>query len=288
MRCLLFPEFIEDVAKRHGYQLILCNGGEDHAGDQESIDLAVRKAVEGLMITSSILSPRSLRILEERRLPVVLVDTCVKSVNFDAVRSDNAIGAKLLVQHLAQLGHRRICLVNGPANAPLAIDRAEGFRKALAEFDLEWDKDLISWGGWNSDDAERRALALFSTRRDVTAVVGGTFHMTIGVVRAFRQLGMKLPGDVALVSFNDLSLAAEIDPFLTALSQPTSTLGRIAADLLVERIKGQYTGLSRDVALAPSLVVRRSSGAALSRTTERAANPSCKKAFPASEPATSN
>ena len=92
--------------------------------------------------------------------------------------------------------------------------------------------------------------------------------MAIGALRSLRRHQRRVPEDVALVSFNDLELAAEIDPFLTVLSQPIESMGRIAMGLLLERINQRYLGEPRDVVLSPKLVVRRSCGATLrDRTT---------------------
>ena len=93
-----------------------------------------------------------------------------------------------------------------------------------------------------------------------SAVIGANIFMTIGAIRALRRRKLRIPDDIALVSFNDLELAAEIDPFLTALSQPIYTMGRIAMGLLIDRIQHKGGEPVRDVVLSPNLVVRRSCG----------------------------
>jgi LacI family transcriptional regulator len=105
-----------------------------------------------------------------------------------------------------------------------------------------------------------RTEAIMAQAPEFSAVIGANIFMTIGAIRALRRQGRRIPDDVALVSFNDLDLAAEIDPFLTALSHPIYTMGRIAMGLLLDRIQHRDSGPVRDVVLSPSLIIRRSCG----------------------------
>jgi DNA-binding LacI/PurR family transcriptional regulator len=119
-----------------------------------------------------------------------------------------------------------------------------------------------SWGPWFIEDAERRVDALIASGQRFTAIVAANLYMAIGARRALRKARIRIPEDVSLVSFNDHDVAAELSPFLTALSQPIYSMGRIAMGLLLDRISGAYSGESRDVILSPSLVVRYSFGPA--------------------------
>ena len=135
------------------------------------------------------------------------------------------------------------------------------YRATLAEAGVDYDPDLVSWGQWFTEDAEQRTEGLLAKGLKFSAVIGANIFMTIGAIRALRRRKLNIPNDVALVSFNDLDLAAEIDPFLTVLSQPIYTMGRIAMGLLVDQIQQRGAGPVRDVVLSPSLIVRRSCGA---------------------------
>jgi LacI family transcriptional regulator len=254
---------VEEIANSNGFQILLGNNDDNQLKERNYIELMVASAIEGMIITPSVDSRTAYRILADRGIPIVFVDRVVGGFGADTVRSDDYRGAKLLVDHLASLGHRRVALVNGHSRTSVAMDRAAGFKNAVVHSGLDLDERLISWGPWVIEDAERRVNELVESGAEFSAIIAGNLYMAIGTLRALRRQGLRVPEDVALVSFNDLELAAEINPFLTVLSQPIYSLGRIAMGLLLDRINGKYSGEPRDVVLSPSLVVRESCGAKL-------------------------
>jgi LacI family transcriptional regulator len=251
---------VEDVANSNGFHIMLGNTDENTVKEKSYIELMVANAVEGMIIAPSSTSSKSYRLLAERRIPTILVDRVVKGFVSDTVRSDDHKGAELLTRHLLDLGHQRIALINGHPETSVAIDRDRGYRVTLERAGIPYDPALVSWGPWFTEDAERRVETMLSSGIRPTAVIGANIFMTIGAIRAFRARGMTAPQDFALVSFNDLDLAAEIDPFLTVLSQPIYSIGRIAMGLLIDRIRNKATEPPRDVVLSPSLIVRKSCG----------------------------
>lgn len=252
---------VEDVANASGYHIMLGNTDEKTSKERSYIELMVGNAVEGMIIAPSSTSSKSYRLLAERNIPTVLVDRVVKGFVSDTVRSDDRKGAELLTEHLLSLGHRRIAFINGHPETSVAIDRDAGYRATLAKAGVAYDPDLVSWGQWSTEDAEVRTEAILAKGLNLSAVIGANIFMTIGAIRVLRRRKLNVPNDVALVSFNDLDLAAEIDPFLTVLSQPIYTMGRIAMGLLVDQIQQRGAAPVRDVVLSPSLVIRRSCGA---------------------------
>jgi LacI family transcriptional regulator len=254
---------VEEVANQNKFQILLGNNNEDQEKERQYVELMVANAIEGVIMTPSAnYSRRTYKVLEEQRIPTVLVDRTVTGFRADTVRSDDIGGAKLLVDHLVELGHQRIAFVNGNRHTSVAVDRGEGFTRAMAAAGLRADERLMSWGPWFIEDAERRVDALITSRHRFTAVVAANLYMAIGTLRALRKRQIRVPEDVSLVSFNDHDVAAELSPFLTALSQPIYSMGRIGMGLLLERIRGAYSGDPRDVVLSPTLVMRRSSGPA--------------------------
>lgn len=252
---------VEEVAAEHGFNLLIGNTNENPSREQSLVELMVANAVEGVIITPAGGSARSFKSLASRKIPTVFVDRTVPGFSADSVCSDDRKGAALLVEHLAQLGHKRIALINGHMNTSVARDRAAGFREAMERLGLDYQDQLVSSGLWTIESAESRMTSLLGSRENFTAVVGANLYMSIGVLRSLRQLGRSVPGDLSLVSFNDLELAAEIDPFLTVLSHPIQTMGRVAMNLLTERINGRYQGTPRALLLSPQLIVRQSTGA---------------------------
>jgi LacI family transcriptional regulator len=251
---------VEDVANANGLQVILGNTDESVAKETAYVELMVSTRVEGVIVAPAGRSAKSLKPLLATAVPTVLVDRSLKDFPADVVRGDGLGGAQTLTQHLLRLGHQRIALINGHLHTSVARDREAGYRKALSDAGLEIDGSLISSGTWFIDDAEERAAAILATPNPPTAIVATNNFMAIGALRALRKRGLSSPTDVALVSFDDIEDAAEIDPFLTALSQPAYTMGTLAMQLLLERINGTFRGTPREIILSPQLLVRRSCG----------------------------
>lgn len=278
---LLVPEIIngfyttlsrgaEDVASESGYQLILGNTDEKPEKERAYVELMAASRVEGVIVASTGRSKKPLKPLIDHKIPTVLVDRVVDGFDVDIVRGDNYNGAVTLTKHLIALGHDRIALVNGDARTSAATERLAGYQAALEQAGIAYDESRVSNGDWFIEDAERRVELMLGSGVPFTAVFGANNFMAIGALRALRRRGLRVPEDVALVSFDDIEIAAEIDPFLTVMAQPAYAMGRLAMNMLLERIGGKYDGAARDLVLTPKLVVRRSCGSAMPAAADRA------------------
>lgn len=252
---------VEDVANANGLHLIIGNTDEKPEKERIYAELMVASRVEGVIVASAGRSAKPLRLLVEREVPTVLVDRVVDGFNADIVRGDSYNGAIVLTNHLISLGHTDIALINGDPETSAAVDREAGYREALRRAGIKVDDRRVSNGTWFIDDAEARVDRLLRQKVPVSAIFGANNFMAIGALRALRRHGLGVPKDVALVSFDDVEVAAEIDPFLTVMAQPVYSMGTLAMGLLLERMGQKYLGPSREVVLTPRLVVRRSCGA---------------------------
>ncbi len=271
---LLIPEIInsfyttlargaEDAANANGLQMIIGNTDERPEKEKIYAELMVSSRVEGVVVASSGSSAKPLRLLIERNVPTVLVDRVVPGLQADIVRGDSFGGALTLTEHLIGLGHRDIALINGHPDTSAAIDREAGFREAMRRAGLPIDESRLSNGSWFIEDAQTRVATMLDGKVPMTAIFGANNFMAIGALRALRDRGFRVPEDVALVSFDDVEVAADINPFLTVMAQPAHSMGKLAMGLLLERINGQYTGEPRELVLTPRLKVRASCGARL-------------------------
>lgn len=252
---------VEDVANAHGLHVILGNTDEDTAKEKTYVDLMVATRVDGIILAPAGRSGRHLRALQERGVPAVVIDRSVEGFKADFVRGDSYNGARQLTQHLLDLEHRRIAFINGDPETSSARDREAGFRASLASAGVAPDERWVSHGTWFIDDAAERTERLLVDAPGFTAIFAANNFMAIGALRALRRHGQRVPDDIALVCFDDVEIAAEIDPFLTVMAQPAYTMGTLAAQLLLERMSGRFTGSARELVLTPSLLVRRSCGA---------------------------
>ena len=252
---------VEDVANASGLQVILGNTDESVAKERAYVELMISTRVDGVIIAPAGRTAKPLKPLLASAVPTVLVDRSVAEFPADVVRGDSLAGAQTLTRHLLALGHRSIALINGHRDTSVARDREAGFRAALADAHVEIDERLISSGTWFIEDAEARTGVILDLDTPPTAILAANNFMAIGVLRSLRERGRRVPEDVALVCFDDIPDAAEVDPFLTVMAQPAYTMGTLAMQLLLERIGGTFRGSPREIVLSSQLLIRRSCGA---------------------------
>jgi LacI family transcriptional regulator, galactose operon repressor len=254
----------EDVARRAGYRVILCDTRADLAAEGEVIEEMIAHRVEGILIAPVSDRSRShLRRLARFGAPFVLIDRSVPGVEADVVLGDSTGGARQLVEHLISLGHRRIGFIVEFDDVSTARDRRRGYEDALAGAGYLLDPALVvnatvdPSGGF---DGMRRLLAL---SEPPTAVFAVNNLVALGAIEAVRNAGLDVPDDVALVCFDDIDYASRLYPFLTVMEQPAETFGSLGAQLLLERIDGRGRERTRVVVLPAEFIVRESCGALL-------------------------
>jgi DNA-binding LacI/PurR family transcriptional regulator len=252
---------VEKVAQEQGY---LLNYGHTHYAatlTQRYLEAFVDRRADGIILVDAV--PENVPLLRHCRIPVVLVDPrpTVVTDEFPVVdTAEERLAACDLITHLVRLGHQRIALLNLGSGGP----RHDGYLAALQEAGLSNDPalvlsaqdtvDLIALG-------EQLAQRLLASGAAPTAIFGATDQMALGAMKALREMGLRIPDDIAVVGFDDIAYAALVTPPLTTVAQPTFRMGAIAARLLLERIKGQGEPPYHRVLLPTTLVIRESCGA---------------------------
>jgi LacI family transcriptional regulator len=254
---------VEDEAQRHGYSVLLCNTDENLAKQLRYLDLLIGQQVDGVIIAPFDSDARHLDKLRQRNIPTVLIDRRIKGWDVDSVSGDSVAGARALVQHLIGLGHKRIAVVSGPENTSTAEDRITGYRMALAEADIPINPRLIRRGEYRSSTGEEITHQLLQEGLNPTAIFATNNAIAIGVINALEKQGLRIPQDVALVSFDDLPNASHLFPFLTVVAQPAYDMGVNAAQLLFSRLDSGVDLRPRHVVLPSRLFVRHSCGSKL-------------------------
>lgn len=250
---------VEDAARRGGYRVLLCNTDEDVGKEQEYLETLIAAQVDGIIIAPAGSGSRKhLQLLIQRGIPAVLVDRALDGVECDQVVGDSEAGARALVQHLLELGHRRVALVTGPLTVSTARDRHAGYRRALAEAGIPLDPGLELETSYKQEGGQQAAAALLALADRPTAVFCANNFQAVGLVVALREAGIQVPEQLAVCCFDDVELASMLDPFLTVAAQPAYSFGTIATQLLLERLGGAAPPVQRRVVLQPNLIVRRS------------------------------
>jgi LacI family transcriptional regulator len=254
----------EDVAWRAGYHVILCNTQGDPERERSYLEDMLAFQVEGLLIAP--VGDRSrghLRMLTRNDVPFVLIDRSIAGYDGDLVQGDSVAGARRLVEHLIELGHRRIGMITETDDVSTARDRIRGYREGLEGAGIPYRPELVAESSAIDVQAAHDAtLSLLDLAEPPTALFAVNNIVVVGVAEAARERGLDIPGDLALVCFDDIEHASRFHPFLTVMAQPAETFGTIATQLLLDRISGRVSERRRIVVLPADFVVRESCGAA--------------------------
>ncbi|HET7677462.1 MAG TPA: LacI family DNA-binding transcriptional regulator [Candidatus Limnocylindrales bacterium] len=257
-----YPEVVravEAAARMRGYSVILCNGDEDPEREARSLELLLERRVDGIIIASSRLTSRHVRWLERAPIPVVAVNSVPSVAGIPAILSDNVAGGRIAASHLAGLGHEAIGYITAPETNAAVSERLEGARRGLAAAGVEARRMPVVVGDGHVAGGERAAHELFGSHADLSALLCHNDLTAIGAIRAVRARGRRVPGDVSVVGFDDIDLAAYVEPALTTVVQEKAEMGRWAVETLAAHLAGQDGGSDDPVVRLPvSLRVRAS------------------------------
>lgn len=244
---------------RAGYTLLLADTHDDPKLEFEVVETLHQRRVDGLFIAPAAGGDSTtLHYLLRLGVPTVLVDRFA-SDQFDQVGTENRDATAGLVRHMAKLGHYRIGMISGIPGLQTTEERVDGYRDGLEAVGLVFDPALVQSGHSHADPAEGVVYQLLSMKDPPTALVVANNHMVIGALRALRRREVKIPEDIALVSFDDFEWAELVRPRITAIAQPIEQIGVEAARLMLSRISDPKQE-PRAVRLKPKFMHRESCG----------------------------
>jgi DNA-binding LacI/PurR family transcriptional regulator len=254
---------VEDVAQECGYTVILCNSDETLAKETACLKALQSRQVDGVLLASAGAADEFVTRLVQAGYPIVLVDRDLPDLGLPAVLLDNEGAAYRAVRHLIDRGHQRIAMLSGRASISTTTERVAGYERALRESGLEPDPRLVVSGESTSEGGAEATDRLLDLDPPPTAIFSGNNLMSIGALHAITRHGLTVPDDIALVGFDDFPYpwSDAFRPHLTTIAQPTYELGRCAAEMLVQLLRGSTDEASRRAVLEGNLVIRESSGA---------------------------
>lgn len=229
---------IEKRASTRGYSLVMGDSHDDEQCEEALLGTLLDRQVDGMIIAPAPNSESSnLPHVINDGTPMVLIDRHA-DVDCDQVAPDNVEPTRLITSHLIDLGHTYIAAVTGLPGIQSTIERVQGFESAISNADFPVKTTMIE-GNSKAKGAYRAVRELFHDMESrPTALVVLNNAMTIGCMHALRDLGLKVPNEVALVCYDDFEWADVFEPRLTAIEQDVKSMGRVAVDLLIDRIEG--------------------------------------------------
>jgi LacI family transcriptional regulator len=258
---------IEEALVPAGYSPLFVSGQWSAAHEARCIEMLRSRRVDGVILLTGRLPDAALTALAAE-LPVVVTGRSLQAPGLVALDFDNVGGARLAVEHLLELGHRRIAFISGDLRHLDGKQRQRGYRAALAAAGLPRVPELELAGDFTEASGLAAVERLVSSGAEFSAVFASNDQMAFGARLGLYRKGLRVPEDVSLVGFDDLALAVYAAPPLTTVHHPVHELGQLAAQAMLQLLAGQPPSLAMP---APRLMVRESSRAPASARSRRTA-----------------
>lgn len=262
-----FSEFIAGIGNEaavQDYDLLVSTHPPDSEEEQRAYQKAIRRGwIDGLIVVRTRVNDSRIRLLCEHNFPFVAFGRTDDELEFPYVDEDGRAGMKLLTQHFIDLGHRRIGFITPPPGLMFGRYRRQGFEETMAENGLQIEPNWIVAGDMTQRGGAESVEQLLTLASPLTAIICGNDLMAVGALNRIHQSGLQVGKDIALGGFDDIPLAAFVNPPLTTIHQPIYEIGRKTCALLIDVINGRAPE-NPSTLLTPTLIIRESSGTAIS------------------------
>ena len=251
---------MEDILRKHDYAVIVCDCRSDPKREKEAVEFLMHRRVDGLINMATDTTGSHLKAALSAGIPVLLIDRLIDNLRgkVSAVVIDNIHAATQAVRKLTDLGHRQIGLVLGSPNLYTTDQRLAGYLHALKEAGITPSDDYIRYGDYTMDGGYQAVLELLKLKKAPSALFITNFEMTLGAMLALQHAGVEVPKDLSVIGFDKLELFGEIFPNLTLIRQPQMSIGREAANLMLDMLTDRESFAPRIVTLTTELTEGRS------------------------------
>lgn len=247
---------LERALRERGYHSLISCYSSNHGLERDNLRYLMSTGIDGLIYIPEDLSAEEFyELTAHRNVPVVQVDRMIQGVDSDTVLVDNSDVVYRAVTGLIQKGHRRVAVIAGPKSVFTAKERQIGYLRALSDNGVMYDDELFIGDKNEFATGYRGGKTLFSLEDRPTAVISTNYDITIGLVTAAREMGIRIPEQVDIVGFDCVEVCTMMDPPLPVIQQPEQLIGQTAANYLMERMDG-YNGQPRVTRLQCSIVTK--------------------------------
>lgn len=240
-------QFLDGIIKEsdlHHYDILLFSTTNDLEYQKSYIDLCLERRVEGAIFIGLRSDDSYIEDIMNSPIPVSVIDAEAIGPNVSMVASDNRAGATAAVDYLWQLGHRKIGILNGCAGAFVSRERYEGFVQYLKERDA-FNEKYVYYGDFSRESGAAAAEVIMSCADRPTALFATNDQMALGALKAFKRKGYRIPEDISLIGFDNISNSEDCDPALSTIGQNATEIGKEAIRLLLARIRQEINGTAR-------------------------------------------
>ncbi len=250
---------IQEYLKQNDYFSIIISTDWDPELESEAVHQLISRSIDGIIFVESWREESSMT-LDLAGKPYVFVYRLFNGSYANSVLVDDQYGARLAVEHLIKLGHRRIAYINGPRDWDASKDRLAGYLDVLSQYGIPHDPALVEEGTWEVQGGYPAAKRFLALEDRPTAIFAANDLMALGAIYAVQDEGLSVPEDVAVVGYDDREFACFTKPTITTVRSPSFEMGRLAADLLLARLEDQVDR-EDPIRVKGELVIRESCGA---------------------------
>lgn len=248
---------ISDVLSSNGYRMIIEMVTENFLKDSMHVRLFRERQIDGMLLVGTLDTDTYVGEVFAGGCTAVLVNSWRPGVS--CVVADNFGGARLVVSHLASLGHKSIGFIGGLDSTTVGLRRNQGYKRGVSDCGLQFVRNHVEYGDFSQQSGYEAARRILSRRNRPSAVFACNDMMAIGCIEYARQAGMAVPGDLAVVGADDIALGSYVEPRLTTLRQPMFEIGCLATSLLLKKLSGSGEWPVEET-VATELIVRESCG----------------------------
>lgn len=254
-----FPELvvaIEKIAKGKGYSLILINTQEESLHSNGFWRGLESRFIDGLILAAFEFNESVLKGMENIKLPFIKVDRAAGDDADNSIGIDNHQGAKLAVQHLLEMGCKKIAHISGPNSYPSSLDRMKGYLSTMKEY-VPQEEVIIYDGDFSLESGKKLTEELMRDHKNVDGIFFANDLMAIGALKALKQMKIKVPDEIAIIGFDGIKLTQMVEPEISTIEQPIYDLGVIATTQLINMIEKKNDSIG-NIKLDVRLVKRES------------------------------
>lgn len=255
---------IDQVCTDNGYQIIIMQSKESYEQEKACINLLYANGVDGIMISPSYQTTdfSHLKTLQIQNFPLVLFDRITEELTAHKITANNVKGAYQATAHLITTGHSKIAHLSSKSSLTMTSERFEGYKQALADHQIAYTEKLVQF--CDTTDHQDIEENLFKSmvkllEQQPDAIFAATDLLSIKALEYLNQNNYSIPNDIALIGFSNSELAAMLNPSLSTVRQPSRQIGELAAQTLINLVKGKDIGAAETVLLDTELQIRKSS-----------------------------
>ena len=233
---------VSRAARAQGYTVVFAHTDKDSDEELRQIRALAERRVDGIILSPVYNTPEAVEFSQGQGIPIVVLDYAMPDNDVDVVRCDTRAASRQITNYLLDLGHTRIAMLSGSEKIFTSLDRAEGYTDAMHDAGLEAD---VTFGDFSVEGGAIGTELLLRRAEPPTALVTGNNFIALGAAHSARRVGVDIPGDLSIVTFDNARTDMVLDPFFTGIVQPVIEIAEVATGLLLDRVYGRFDGPGR-------------------------------------------